>query len=243
METLKYNLSLLDNTIVTVFIERKRVKNHYIKILPDLKVVACIPLNMDINFIYNFIEKNKKWIQKHLDKYKKINNDNIKDNLSNGGIVKILDSQYIVYIYESNKNSIVIDGFNIYIYSTKSNDISFVTKQYNNYLKEKSIILFQETINKFWPIFQKYNLTFPTIKVKAMKSKWGSCRPSSSQITLNLHLYKTSMQCIEYVVLHELTHLVHHGHKKRFYSFLAKYMPNYQEIEKELDIQATQILY
>jgi len=243
MDTNKYNLSLLDNTQVDVFIERKKIKNHYIKILPDLKVVACIPLNMDINLIYIFIEKNKKWIQKHLEKYKNIQKDNIKDNLLNGGIVKILDNQYIVYIYESNKNSIVIDGFNIYIYSIKSDDINYITKQYNNYLKEKSTEYFKESIKKFWPIFQKYNLAFPTLKVKAMTSKWGSCRPTSSQITLNLHLYKTSIQCIDYVVLHELTHLVHHGHKKRFYNFLEKYMPNYQEIEKQLDIQATQILY
>lgn len=243
MNIIQYNLLLLNNTQVNVFIERKKIKNHYIKILPDLRVVVCIPLNMDLNLIYGFIEKHKKWIQKHLDKYKNIQKENIKDNLSNGGIVKILDNQYIVYIYESNKNSIVIDGFNIYIYSIKSNDINYITKQYNNYLKEQSAKYFKESIQKFWKIFQKYNLTFPVLKVKAMKSKWGSCRPSTSQITLNLHLYKTSTQCIDYVVLHELTHLVHHGHKKRFYNFLEKYMPNYKEIEKQLDIQAAQILY
>lgn len=243
MNTIQYNLLLLNNTQITVSVERKKIKNHYIKIFPNLTVIACFPLNMELNLIYSFIEKNKKWIQKHLDKYKNIQKENIKDKLSNGGIVKILDNQYIVYIYESNKNSIVIDGFNIYIYSIKSNDINYITKQYNNYIKEKFIKYFKEAIKKFWPIFQKYNLIFPTLKVKTMKSKWGSCRPSISQITLNLYLYKTSSQCIDYVVLHELTHLIYHGHKKRFYNFLEKYMPNYKNIEKQLDIQATQILY
>jgi hypothetical protein len=243
MNIIQYNLLLPNNTQINIFIERKKIKNHYIKIFPNLKVVVCIPLNMELNLIYSFIEKNKKWIQKNLDKYKNIQKENIKDNLSNGGTVKILDNQYIVYIYESNKNSIVIDGFNIYIYSIRSNDINYITKQYNNYLKEKSAEYFKESIKKFWPIFQKYNLTFPNLKVKAMKSKWGSCRPSSSQITLNLYLYKTSVQCIDYVVLHELTHLVHHGHKQRFYNFLEKYMPNYETIEKQLNVYATQILY
>ena len=76
-----------------------------------------------------------------------------------------------------------------------------------------------------------------------MRSKWGSCVPQTAQITLNLYLYKASDKCIEYVIFHEMTHLVHSGHKKRFYNFLQKYMPSYKEVEKELDYQASQLLY
>jgi hypothetical protein len=76
-----------------------------------------------------------------------------------------------------------------------------------------------------------------------MKSKWGSCIPQTAQITLNLHLYKASDKCIEYVVFHEMTHLIHSGHKKRFYNFMQKYIPNYKQIEKELDYQASLLLY
>ncbi|MBQ3834692.1 MAG: M48 family metallopeptidase [Elusimicrobia bacterium] len=238
-----YTLSLSDNNTINIFIIRKKIKNYYMKIAPDLTVEVSIPLKMDINVIYDFINSHKKWIEKSINKFKKAKQDNIKDALINGGTVKILDSQYIVYIYSSNENKIIFDGFTINIYSKMPNDTDYLQKQYNEFLKAEAYEYFKKVLNKYLPIFQKYNVPNPTIKIKPLKSKWGSCRISTGEITLNLHLFKASAQCIDYVILHELTHLVHPGHKKRFYNFLEKYMPNYREIEKQLDTEAAQLLY
>ena len=243
MEEIIYNLPLSDNKTVPVHIQRKPIRNYYIKISPDLSIIVSMPLKMDIEIIYKFLNSHKKWIEKNINKFQKAKEENIKDELVNGGTVKIMDSQYIVYIYESNENKVVLDGFNIYIYSKNPNDTKYLQKQYNDFLKNEAKIYFQKVINKFLPIFQKYNIPTPTIKIKPMRSKWGSCKPTTAEITLNLHLYKVSAECINYVILHELTHLVHPGHKKRFYNFLQKYMPNYEEIEKKLDIEAGQVLY
>lgn len=245
MEEEIYNLQLSENKSVPVHIERKNIRNYYIKISPDLNIVVPIPLKQDIETIYRFLNstKTKKWIEKNINKFQKAKEENIKDDLTNGGTVKILDSQYIVYIYESMNDKVVLDGFNLYIYSKNAKDKSYIQKQYNEFLKTEAKTYFQKVMDKFLPIFKKYNIPQPTLKVKPLKSKWGSCRPTTAEITLNLHLYKVSDQCINYVILHELTHLVHPGHKKRFYNFLQKYMPNYQEIEKKLDIEAGQVLY
>lgn len=243
MEDFIYNLSLSDNKTVPIHILRKPIKNYYIKISPDLSIIVSMPLKMDMDIIYKFLNSHKKWIEKSINKFQKAKEENIKDDLVNGGTVKILDSQYIVYIYKSDENKVLLDGFNLYIYSKKAEDKNYLQKQYNEFLKSESKIYFQKVINKYLPVFQKYNIPAPTIKIKPMKSKWGSCKPNTAEITLNLHLYKVSDKCINYVILHELTHLVHTGHKKRFYNFLQKYMPNYQEIEKQLDIEAGQVLY
>lgn len=245
MEEIIYNLQLSDTKSVPIHIERKKIRNYYIKISPDLNITVPIPLKTDIETIYKFLNSNKtkKWIEKNINKFQKAKEENIKDDLVNGGTVKILDSQYIVYIYESMNDKVVLDGFNLYIYSKQSKDKNYLQLQYNEFLKAEAKIYFQKVMDKYLPIFQKYNIPAPTLKVKPLKSKWGSCRPNTAEITLNLHLYKVSSECINYVVLHELTHLVHPGHKKRFYNFLQKYMPNYQEIEKKLDIEAGQVLY
>ena len=245
MEEEIYNLQLSENKSVPVHIERKNIRNYYIKISPDLNIVVPIPLKQDIETIYRFLNstKTKKKKKKNINKFQKAKEENIKDDLTNGGTVKILDSQYIVYIYESMNDKVVLDGFNLYIYSKNAKDKSYIQKQYNEFLKTEAKPYFQKVMDKFLPIFKKYNIPQPTLKVKPLKSKWGSCRPTTAEITLNLHLYKVSDQCINYVILHELTHLVHPGHKKRFYNFLQKYMPNYQEIEKKLDIEAGQVLY
>ncbi len=238
-----YTLRLSDGTSTDVLIERKKIKNYYMKILPDLTIIVSVPLRLDINIIYKFIDSHKKWIEKSINKFKKAKQDNIKDTLINGGTVKILDNQYIVYIYSSNENKIIFDGFTINIYSKKVNDANYLQKQYNEFLKAEAYEYFKKILNKYLPIFQKYNVPKPVIKIKPLKSKWGSCRPNTGEITLNLHLYKASAQCIDYVILHELTHLVHSGHKKRFYNFLEKYMPNYRETEKQLDTEAARLLY
>ncbi len=243
MENINYNLLLSDGTNIVVHIERKKIKNYYMKISPNLSIEVSIPLKMDINIIYNFINSHKNWIEKSINKFKKANKENIKDMLVNGGTVKILDSQYIVYIYESNENKIIFDGFTINIYSKKITDSNYLQTQYNEFLQTEAYEYFNKIMNKYLPIFQKYNIPRPTIKIKILKSKWGSCRPTTGEITLNLHLYKASAQCVNYVILHELTHLIHTGHKKRFYNFLEKHMPNYKEIEKQLDTEAAQLLY
>ena len=68
-----------------------------------------------------------------------------------------------------------------------------------------------------------------------MKSRWGSCLPFNNKIILNLNLIKTPMCCIEYVILHELSHFKHHNHSKNFYNFITLFMPDWKERKKILD--------
>ena len=136
MEEEIYNLQLSENKIVPVHIERKNIRNYYIKISPDLNIVVPVPLNMNIETIYKFLNstRTKKWIEKNINKFQKAKEENIKDELVNGGTVKILDSQYIVYIYDSMEDKVVLDGFNLYIYSKNSKDKEYLQKQYNEFL-------------------------------------------------------------------------------------------------------------
>ena len=86
MEEEIYNLQLSENKIVPVHIERKNIRNYYIKISPDLNIVVPIPLNMNIEIIYKFLNstRTKKWIEKNINKFQKAKEENIKDELVNG---------------------------------------------------------------------------------------------------------------------------------------------------------------
>ena len=74
----------------------------------------------------------------------------------------------------------------------------------------------------------------PTWRHRFMRSQWGSCS-RSGRISLNTHLVKTPPRLIEYVVLHELCHLQHYDHSRRFYGLMTHYMPDWQERRSELD--------
>ena len=71
-------------------------------------------------------------------------------------------------------------------------------------------------------------------RIKNMRTRWGSCRISEGRIWLNLHLVKKPLACLEYVVTHEIVHLLEKHHNKRFYSLVEKYYPQWQEAEKLL---------
>ncbi|NLC54113.1 MAG: M48 family metallopeptidase [Firmicutes bacterium] len=72
-------------------------------------------------------------------------------------------------------------------------------------------------------------------KVRQMKTKWGSCNIQARRIWLNLELVKKSPRCLEYIIVHEMIHLLERYHNARFYSYLTKYLPDWKERRKELN--------
>jgi predicted metal-dependent hydrolase len=68
-----------------------------------------------------------------------------------------------------------------------------------------------------------------------MKSRWGSCNPRTGNITLNLQLIEKPKICIEYVALHELTHLIYPNHGRGFHSFMTLHMPDWRERKRVLE--------
>ena len=68
-----------------------------------------------------------------------------------------------------------------------------------------------------------------------MTSKWGVCNLGSKTITLNLELIKLNPKCLEYVIYHELSHLVHMNHSASFWNLVSSYVSNYKEIKKEMN--------
>jgi predicted metal-dependent hydrolase len=71
------------------------------------------------------------------------------------------------------------------------------------------------------------------VKLKPLKSSWGICY-SNGNITLNIKLIKANPKIIEYVIIHELCHLVHHNHSKEFWNEVKKYFPDYKEVRRVL---------
>lgn len=80
----------------------------------------------------------------------------------------------------------------------------------------------------------------PPIRLQFMKVQWGSCSPAG-RITLNPLLVKASRECIDYVLLHELCHLLHHNHSPKFYRTLDGHRPNWQAVKAKLDNMAEEI--
>jgi len=72
-------------------------------------------------------------------------------------------------------------------------------------------------------------------KLRKMKSQWGNCKTKTGEITFSTTLIKKPLRCIEYVVAHELAHLIEANHSEKFYAVIAKHFPYWKEIRKELN--------
>lgn len=75
----------------------------------------------------------------------------------------------------------------------------------------------------------------PTLRIRDMETRWGSCLAKKGIITLNKRLLEAPRYCIEYVVTHEFCHFIHPNHSKQYYAFLTMLMPDWRERKKVLD--------
>lgn len=91
------------------------------------------------------------------------------------------------------------------------------------------VSLFTEILDEFYPLFVPYGVKKPKLRVRTMKSCWGSCLVNKGIITLNRKLLMKPRECIEYVVVHELCHFIHPNHSKQFYGFMEQFMPDWKE--------------
>lgn len=95
-------------------------------------------------------------------------------------------------------------------------------------------ILYQ-ICQEIYPLFESYGVEYPEIKIRRMKSQWGSCRPYNRIITLNSRLLEAPREAIEYVVLHEFAHFIHPNHSRDFYGLIEQLMPDWRERKQLLE--------
>lgn len=96
---------------------------------------------------------------------------------------------------------------------------------------------FQAVLDRMIPHFEPFGVTMPALKIRCMKSRWGSCAYKQGAITLNSRLLQAPEACLEYVVAHELAHFIHPDHSSHFYSLLSHVMPDYKARKKLLESQ------
>ena len=95
--------------------------------------------------------------------------------------------------------------------------------------------IFTEILDEVYPAFIPYGIARPKLRIRTMKSCWGSCLVNKGIITLNRKLLMQPRECIEYVVVHELCHFIHPNHSKEFYKFMEQFMPDWKERKMRLN--------
>lgn len=207
-------------------------KTIYLRVFPEGNVLITAPENTSVELILEKIKPKSKWLiqqQRTFELYKPFTTERI---YAPGETHRYLGRQYKLVIKKKEKGISVISLKNgLFSITTKNNNIEAIIQSFYN-LKAKTI--FAEILKNLLVEFPQFNKYEINVSQRFMRKRWGSCSMDGS-IILNTELVKASKACIEYVVLHELCHLIHPNHSKEFYNTLTSLMPNWEKLKLKLE--------
>ncbi|WP_143146189.1 M48 family metallopeptidase [Flavobacterium haoranii] len=204
-----------------------------IKVHPDNSVHVAAPFDSEMDKIEAKVKQKARWIIKQQNEFLSYLPKLAERKFINGETHLYLGRQYLLEINPSKKNEVKISRNKLIVnHIVKSKPESVLEKWYI----EKAEQHFKKLIHEVLPLFNKYQVSTPTIQIKKMKKRWGSCS-ANGNIILNLELIKASKGSIEYVIIHELCHLIHHNHTKAFYELLDSIMPDWKKWKNKLEQQ------
>lgn len=203
-----------DKDYEIVIIKKRGQKNTYIRVKKDLKVTVTTGILTSNLFIKKLIQENEKRICDMIDFQEK----KIKNNLG----FHYLGKQYVVIYCE--QNGILFDSDKVYI----SHDFD-IDKWYKKQAKK----LFLERMDYWYSKFTK-KIPYPKLRIRKMTSRWGVCNIRTHIITLNLELIKRDTSYLDYVIVHEMSHLIHGDHSTSFWRLVEDNMPDYKKYREEM---------
>ena len=159
-------------------------------------------------------------------------NESVKKYLS-GENFCYLGKNYRLKVIESEKECVKLQKDFIELHLPDKNDYKLKQRLIKNWYKKEAQEQFEKVVKRYLPIVKR---EVKTVRVREMKSRWGSCNSDKGYINLNIKLIEKPMVCIEYVVFHELAHLVHPNHGRDFYNFLTLFMPDWKERKERLEL-------
>jgi predicted metal-dependent hydrolase len=218
---------------IDVEVTLKEIKNVHLSVYPPYgKVKVAAPNRMSLENIKIYTISKLGWIKEQQKKFKLQIRESKREYLSKESHY-FLGKRYMLKIMEiDNPPCVVLRHKIIELYvrpkSTQLKNHSVIEEWYRSELKKVS----QELIIK-WQ--KKIGVKCDSFTVRKMKTKWGSCNTNSKSILLNLELAKKPYQCIEYIVVHELVHLLERKHNDRFIVLMNRYLPEWKQLKNDLN--------
>lgn len=222
-----------------ILLIRKDIKHMYLRIKPDNNIILTVPIGLSDIKISDFLVDRLSWLNKNVKNRKPIK----KLEYIQGDRLCIFDKTYTLnIIYIDNKVSeekrkkikqkTKIEGENINIYIYRKNDILEIKEKLMHNLYKEELYPVVKSMVEFWA--DKMQVEYNEIKIKKVKSIWGSFSTKNKNVTFNSALATKPYNIIEYIVVHELCHSKYPNHGKGFKKMLTFFMPDWEIRKKEL---------
>ena len=220
---------IIDN--IEIYVERKQIKNMYIRVIPpngEVKVTA--PFLFAEERIRVFAVSKISWIKKQ----RKIMEEKAlqtQQNFVTGEIALLLGKQYPLKVQHGRINKAFVKEPEIILQvrnnTTKAQRAKIMEEWYRGVMKK----IVPSMLEK-WE--KAIGVKITGWKIQNMRTKWGTCNITARRIVLNLKLAQKTPECLEYVIIHELIHLLEKSHNAQFKKYMDAFCPNWRNIRKSL---------
>ncbi|HCA43107.1 MAG TPA: metal-dependent hydrolase [Bacteroidetes bacterium] len=213
------------------YLEFKDRKTLGFSVYPNLNVLIKAPLNTELDLIKKKVKSKLLWILKQQNFFLSFEPKSPPKKFINGESHLYLGKEYKLKIIKSKKDFIKKIDNQIIVFHSGKNEVQKIIK---HWYYSNARIKFYNLAMPYVKKFRKYNVEPEAIDVRWMKFRWGSCTPSN-KIILNPELMKAPVGCIEYVIVHELCHLVIKNHNANFFKLQNKEMPDWEKWKERLE--------
>ena len=219
---------------IKIEVNKKSIKNVYIRIYPpDGNVKISAPKRMKLADIRVFAFSKLSWIKAKQEAFKNQERKSPQKYIDNEELY-FKGNRYLLKVVAREARPKVI---------LKDNEIKLYIRPSKITIEAKQQILnewYRAELKKDVPkIIEKWEKIIGVkcneFGIKRMRTKWGTCNVRSKRIWLNLELAKKTPECLEYIIVHELVHLLERKHNERFKQYMNKFIPNWRSTQKKLN--------
>ncbi|MCF8201494.1 MAG: M48 family metallopeptidase [Crocinitomicaceae bacterium] len=222
---------LFGSTEIEYTLQYSERKTLGITVTPEMEVIVTAPLGTEIHKIEPKLIKRAPWIIRHLSYFLSFHPKTPKRKYVNGETHLYLGRQYLLKVNLELEESVKLKGKHIIVSTKKSTNVKLLLENwYHQQAKNKLHTIAQPLIDKF----KKYKVAPSNIELRSMPKRWGSCT-AKGKIILNPELIKAPKGSIEYVITHELCHLIHHDHTHKFFELQSKEMRDWGKWKLKLE--------
>lgn len=208
-------------------------KSMEIAVHPDKRVVIKAPQSSCIAAIEAKIRKRVRWIKRQIAYFNQFDPRTPERKYVGGESHRYLGRKYRLKIQKSLRDNVLLQNGCFYIECINERP-THIKDLLETWYKQKAHLYLSKVFDDCWESFNKEGIERPSLKVQKMAKRWGSLS-SKGRLTLNLRLIQAPRECIEYVITHELCHLIHPNHSSDFYKLLRRTMPDWIQRKHKLE--------
>jgi len=234
---LKSNMNTKSNTLelADIFIKviHKDIKNVHLSVHPPIgRVTVSAPISMEIETIRLFCISKLGWIRKQQLKLKNQKRETARKYVTRESHYYLGKRYLLKLIKQDSAPKVILKHNSIELYVRKGTSIEQKEEILQSWYRRQLKDLISKDISR-WE--KKIGVSVLEIGIRKMKTKWGTCNHQAKRIWLNTELAKKSIESIEYVLVHEMVHLIERNHNKQFIFYMDKLLPKWKDLREELN--------